>query len=75
MKKVIRRITIILLVLSIVFIPIDICAKNNEYYIYTGITNNITVVYEKPTVGSNIVGTLKQGTQLRIYKEVVNWDE
>ena len=75
MKKVIRRITIILLVLSIVFIPIDICAKNNEYYIYTGITNNITVVYEKPTMGSNIVGTLKQGTQLRIYKEVVNWDE
>ena len=26
-------------------------------------------------MGSNIVGTLKQGTQLRIYKEVVNWDE
>ena len=47
----------------------------NITYIYTGITNNITVVYDEPTLCSNIVGTLKQGTQLRIYKEVVNLDE
>lgn len=75
MKTFLKRLITLLVIISIISIPINTMAKSNEYYIYTGVTNNKTVVYEKPTVGSNIVGTLKKGTQLKIYKEVVNWDE